>query len=92
VELTIKAGEDKDSAVRHKMNKKEIIKNILGKPSIVLLILGQTVGVFFGSLIGAWLPSFFIRVHNLSVMAASQKAGHKVRQVFSSLPGKLIFF
>ena len=75
VKLTIKTSEDKTSSQSRKMTKKEIIKSILGKPSIVFLILGQTVGVFFGSLLGAWLPSFFIRVHNLSVMAASQKAG-----------------
>lgn len=75
VELTIKATTEKGSEVQRKMTKKEIAKNILGKPSILLLYGGQTVALFYVSLVGAWLPSFFIRVHHMTVVEASTKAG-----------------
>ena len=75
VELTIRASSEKGSEIQRKMTKKEIAKNILGKPSILLLYGGQTVALFYVSLVGAWLPSFFIRVHHMTVVEASTKAG-----------------
>ena len=75
IELTVSSRGADGSTVQRKMNRKEIGRNILTQPSLILMCLGQIFGFFFISALGAWLPSFFIRVHHLSVPQASARAG-----------------
>jgi MFS transporter, Spinster family, sphingosine-1-phosphate transporter len=78
VELTMRAGEAKDSAIRRMMTKKDIMANLFGRPSVVALYLVSITGFFFLGGLAAWLPSYFIRVANLPVAEASLKTGLSV--------------
>lgn len=78
VELTIKASEAKDSAIRRMMTKRDIIANLFGRPSVVALYLVSVTGFFFLGALAAWLPTYFIRVGNLPVAEASMKTGLSV--------------
>ncbi len=78
VELTIQAGEAKDSAARRMMTKTDILMNLFGRPSIVALYFVSITGFFFLGALSAWLPSYFIRVGNLPVAEASMKTGLSV--------------
>jgi MFS family permease len=75
VELTIRASEARDSAIRRTMTKRDIVENLFGRPSVVALYLVSITGFFFLGAIAAWLPTYFIRVGNLPVAEASTKAG-----------------
>jgi MFS family permease len=75
IDLTVSSRGADGSTVQRKMNKKDIWQNIFTKPSLALMCVGQIFGFFFISALGAWLPSFFIRIHHLSVPEASAKAG-----------------
>ncbi len=78
VELTIKASQAKDSAVRRMMTKTDIIVNLFGRPSVVALYLVSVTGFFFLGAVAAWLPTYFIRVGHLPVAEASLKTGLSV--------------
>jgi MFS family permease len=78
VELTIQAGEAKDSAARRMMTKTDILMNLFGRPSIVALYFVSITGFFFLGALSAWLPSYFIRVGNMPVAEASMKTGLSV--------------
>lgn len=75
VELTISAQETEGRAGRRKMSRGEIMKTLLGTPSLVLIYFGSVVAFFFVGAMGNWLPTFFIRVQGLNIAEASTKAG-----------------
>ncbi len=78
VELTIRAGEARDSAIRRMMTKMDILANLFGRPSVLALYLVSITGFFFLGALAAWLPTYFIRVGNLPVAEASVKTGLSV--------------
>ena len=78
VELTIRASQAKDSAIRRMMTKRDIIANLFGRPSVVALYLVSVTGFFFLGALAAWLPTYFIRVGNLPVAEASLKSALSV--------------
>lgn len=75
VELTISAQETQGLAVRRRMTRREIMKGLLGKPSLVFTYFGTVLAFFFLGATGNWLPTFFIRVHGHTVVQASTRAG-----------------
>jgi MFS family permease len=78
VELTIRASEASDSAVRRMMTRRDIAAHLFGRPSVVALYLVSITGFFFLGGLAAWLPTYFIRVGNLPVAEASLKTGLSV--------------
>ena len=75
VDLTITAQARDGSSIKRKMNFREIGRELVGKPSLLFLYSGQLFGLMFIGAMGAWLPSYFIRLHGLSVPQASARAG-----------------
>ncbi|MFH0787898.1 MAG: MFS transporter, partial [Pseudomonadota bacterium] len=75
VGLTISAQESQDLSARRKMTRREIMKDLLGKPSLVFIYFGTVMAVFFMGAMGNWLPTFFVRVHGLTIVEASMRTG-----------------
>ena len=75
VELTIADARNEDSKARRNMTTMEILKVLLGTPSLVATYLGSVMALFYCGIIMNWTPSFFIRVHQLPLAEASTKAG-----------------
>jgi predicted MFS family arabinose efflux permease len=76
IELTIHAQQEAESqASVRKMTRTEILKALLGTPSVVAIYCGSIMYTFFGGALIAFLPTFFIRVHGLDVATAATKTG-----------------
>ncbi len=75
VELTIRASEAKDSAIRRNMTTKDILVSLFGVPSALAIYLNTILGLFFIAVVLTWLPTFFIRVAKLPVAEAGTRAG-----------------
>ena len=65
--------EDKESD-SSKMSLRDIIKEFLSKPSLLLTYFGMTGIVFVTTSLLSWLPSFFSRLDNIPLQKAGAKA------------------
>lgn len=57
-----------------KMSFKDIVKEFLGKPSLILTYFGMTGIVFVTTSLLSWLPSYFSRLDNIPLQKAGTKA------------------
>jgi MFS family permease len=57
-----------------KMSFKDIVKEFISKPSLVLTYFGMTGIVFVTTSLMSWLPSFFTRLDNIPLQRAGAKA------------------
>ncbi|HMK64578.1 MAG TPA: MFS transporter, partial [Thermodesulfobacteriota bacterium] len=75
VDLTISSQETQGKTKERKMTKGEILKGLLGKPTLIFIYFGNIMAFFFSGALANWLPTFFIRVNGLNVAQAGAKAG-----------------
>lgn len=75
VELTISVTEAESAIGRRTMTGKEILKVLLGTPSLVAIYFGTVLGLFFCSAVVSWLPVYFMRVHKLPITEAATRTG-----------------
>jgi MFS family permease len=58
-----------------KMEKKDMLREFLSKPSVLLTYFGMTAIVFVTTAMISWLPTFFENTHNMSRQASGSMAG-----------------
>ena len=65
---------EKDSSKKKRMNAKEIAREFIAKPSLLMTYLGTAAALIFTSTILSWTPTFFNRVYGLPMDKAGVKA------------------
>ena len=65
---------EKESSTKKKMNAKEIAREFIAKPSLLLTYAGTAAALIFASTVITWTPTFFNRVYGLPMDKAGVKA------------------
>jgi MFS transporter, Spinster family, sphingosine-1-phosphate transporter len=65
---------DKEKGGTKKMDKREIVRQFISTPSLILTYFAAAAGLFYAATVLNWMPTFFQRVYNLPMDKASMKA------------------